>query len=106
MGLDSSVRWNDMLKLVMQITFKLFGFTDMLPDNEASIVVPEGASLKDALSALAGQLGEDFKRRLLKESGQLHDHIRLVVEGRVVDRLDEKVPGDTTVFILHEIAGG
>ena len=90
----------------MQIKFKLFGFTDMLPDNEASIALAEGASLKDALEELARKLGDDFRQRLLKESGQLHDHIRLVMEGRIVDRLEEKVANETTVFILHEIAGG
>lgn len=90
----------------MEIRFKLFGLTDILGENEASISIARGSSLREALDELVDTFGDALRERLLRSNGQLHDHIRLVMDGRIIDRLDERVEGDTTIFILHEIAGG
>lgn len=90
----------------MQVKFKFFGLTDILKETEAVIFLPRGSSLREALNKLAGRYGDALKTRLLKDSGSLHDYIRLVMGDRIVDRLDEKIEEGATVFILHEIAGG
>lgn len=90
----------------MEVKFKFFGLTEILGETEATISLPDGSNLREALDRLAGKYGAALKQRLLKDNGLLHDYIRLVVGDRIVDRLDEKIKEGATIFILHEIAGG
>ena len=90
----------------MEIKFKYFGLTDILSEADVNISLSKGSSLQEAVNKLVEKYGDTLKQRLLKDNGLLHDYVRLVVGNRIVDRLDEKIEGETTIFVLYEIAGG
>lgn len=90
----------------MEVTFKLFGFTDIVAENEVCVSLPQGSSLQEALRRLASKSGEPLGQRLLKDETHLQDYVRCVVAEKIVERLDEKLQDGDTVFLLHEIAGG
>lgn len=90
----------------MEIRFKLFGFTDIIKENEVIITLPRDSSLQQAMRRLVEKYGEPLRQRLLKDDTHLQDYVRCVVAERIVDKLDERLEAGATIFILHEIAGG
>ena len=90
----------------MEIKFKFFGLTDILSETDVNISISKESSLQEAVNKLVEKYGDTLKQRLLKDNGLLHDYVRLVVGNRIVDRLDEKMEREATIFVLYEIAGG
>lgn len=90
----------------MEVKFKLFGFTDIVAENEVQVSLPQGSSLQEAVHRLAAKFGEPLRQRLLKDETHLQDYVRCVVAEKVVERLDETLDDGATIFVLHEMAGG
>ena len=90
----------------MEISVKLFGLVDVLEEREARLSLPAGASVGDVIQGLVNRFGNRLKERLLRGDGRLQDSVRVVVGEEMVDRLEQKLERETSVFIIHEIAGG
>ena len=89
-----------------EVTVRLFGLLDELPESRVTLALPGEATLADLLDGLARDYGDKVKERLLHKDGRLRDDVKLVVGAEIIDRLDHKIEPAATVFILSQFAGG
>jgi len=82
----------------------------ILGQGELELPVPKGSTLNDLLSSMADKWGKEFSSLLFDSDGRIFSHIRLMVNGRDVAFLDNKI--DTVlqerdeILILPPVAGG
>ncbi|WP_435099949.1 ubiquitin-like small modifier protein 1 [Halarchaeum sp. P4] len=85
--------------------WKLFAdLAEVAGDDECAVSVGDDATVRDALEALVAEypaLGE----RVLDDSGDPHEHVNLLRNGRQAD-LDESVDADDELALFPPVSGG
>lgn len=69
----------------------------------------EASSVREVLSLLASQYGEELRRRLFTPVGQLQETVAVLVNGRnirFVQGLDTPLRAGDTVTLIPPVAGG
>ncbi len=93
----------------MTVTFRLTGFLrGFAAGADAVRVEPRGATLRDALSALADR-HPGVRDRVLDDQGQLRRHVNVFVGGdsvRGTGGLATKLPDGAEISIIAAVSGG
>lgn len=79
--------------------------------RETTCVVPEGATVRELLLALAPRYGPEFASALFRAPGELHTHVRVFVDGADADPADPLAAGpaaapEVTVLVMPIFEGG
>jgi molybdopterin synthase sulfur carrier subunit len=83
------------------VQWKLFATLAETADNEVTVDADEETTLRDAVDALL-DAHPDLESELFDESGNLHEHVRLLHDGR--DPFSEGVGWETPVMEDDELA--
>mgnify|MGYP002397250609 CR=1 FL=1 len=73
------------------------------------IEVEEGATVGNLLNRVADKYGEEFRDALLDRGGNLREYVRILIDGRDVQGLDDlstKLHANCTVSIFPPVGGG
>lgn len=82
---------------------------DVVPQGQVALRLPAGSTVADLLRRLREELGEPFQERVLEADGRPQPSVRLMVEGEVVDSVEQPLGGDevrVAVAIIPPIMGG
>lgn len=80
--------------------------------DREEITLPAGSTIRDLLILLAAEHGEDFRKLVMTEGGQVRPLARILADGQDVAQLGgidvnlEGIPRVTIVISLPYIAGG
>ena len=75
--------------------------------NDAT--VESAQNVKTAINALCAKFGENFQRKVLDETGQLHNHVAIYKNGedlRFSEGLESTLSDNDELLILPAVSGG
>ena len=94
------------------ITVKI-SFLSLLKDRigvkELNLDLEDNATVNDVFSKLFEKFGEDIKTVLIKKTGELNDHVVIMLNEkniRSLDDLNTKIQNKDEITLLPAIAGG
>lgn len=94
------------------ITVKI-SFLSLLKDRigtkELDMDLEDESTIKDLFSKLFEKYGEDIKKLLIKKTGDLNDHVFILLNEkniRSLNKLDTKIHNNDEIIFLPLIAGG
>jgi MoaD family protein len=82
---------------------------DRIGVNELNMDLEDNATLNDVFAKLFEKFGEDIKTVLVKKTGDLNDHVVIMLNQkniRSLDELDTKIQHKDEIIFLPAIAGG
>lgn len=97
---------------MVTVKFRFYGqLKDVVKAPTAEIAVPEGSTLRQALSDLGQTYGDAFNRRIFKSCGGLQASTRLYLndeplEEEALDHKLERPEAEVSVFVVTAVQGG
>ncbi len=82
---------------------------DRIGAKELNIDLEDNATVNDVFSKLFEKFGEDIKTVLVKKTGELNDHVVIMLNEkniRSLDDLNTKIQNKDEITLLPAIAGG
>jgi len=84
----------------------LMYFKDLAGVEEENIIVDNDITIRKLIEILAKRHGEEFYKQLIDEmSGEIKHGILISVNGKTIQRIDEKVLGGEIVFSIASTGG-
>ncbi len=78
--------------------------------REMQVSLDDGSTVSVLLKYLCDSLGEDFRRHVFDENGNLYRHVSIGVNGSVIEKLDVLLTrldgGEVDLMILPVFEGG
>ncbi len=82
---------------------------DRIGVKELNLDLEDNATINDVFSKLFEKFGEDIKTVLVKKTGELNDHVVIMLNEkniRSLDDLNTKIQNKDEITLLPAIAGG
>ncbi len=94
--------------ITAKITF-LSLLKDRIGAKELNMALEDQSTIKDLFSKLFEKFGEDMKKILIKNTGDLNDQVVIMINEKNIrseDNLDTKIHNNDEIIFLPAIAGG
>ena len=82
---------------------------DRIGVKELNLDLEDNSTINDVFSELFEKFGDDIKTVLVKKTGELNDHVVIMLNEkniRSLDDLDTKIQNNDEIMLLPAIAGG